>query len=403
MNNETKTAVAAFEAARGEVAATLVERRVEVELSFACLIARVHPLWIGPSGVAKSMLVDQMLERITGDVRKFTRLLAKGSTPEEVLGPPNLMALTEGRWERVIDGKLPTAHVAFIDEIFKSNSALLNALLKIVNERVFENDGSVIHVPLWVMFGASNELPGHDRDDLRAFRDRFGICKIVEPVRTENGRRDVLDGQLKRLAVVEGASEPKTVTREQVELLQQAVANVSVSEKLRKAVTDLQGRAQAEGLQVSGRRIFEGLRVAMARAVMRGDSALRAEDLTVMQHVLWTDPEDIGLAYELTLDYAGQSAKAAAKIRSEFEPISTSLDELRAKIPTDGSAPEDEVANAVAGLQMKLKAVNARVMKEVNRANEDGEPDEDLQAIRVEIEQARRYIREDVLGMGGVD
>jgi MoxR-like ATPase len=31
------------------------------------------------------------------------------------------------------------ASVAFVDEIFKANSAILNALLSILNERLFDN------------------------------------------------------------------------------------------------------------------------------------------------------------------------------------------------------------------------------------------------------------------------
>ncbi len=49
---------------------------------------------------------------------------------------------------RKIEGYLPTAEVAFIDEIFKANSAILNALLTLLNERLFDNGFRRISVPL---------------------------------------------------------------------------------------------------------------------------------------------------------------------------------------------------------------------------------------------------------------
>jgi len=38
--------------------------------------------------------------------------------------------------------------VAFIDEIFKANSAILNALLTLLNERLFDNGNQRLEVPL---------------------------------------------------------------------------------------------------------------------------------------------------------------------------------------------------------------------------------------------------------------
>jgi MoxR domain in the MoxR-vWA-beta-propeller ternary systems len=49
---------------------------------------------------------------------------------------------------RKLDGYLPTAEVAFIDEIFKANSAILNALLTLLNERLFDNGNERLPVPL---------------------------------------------------------------------------------------------------------------------------------------------------------------------------------------------------------------------------------------------------------------
>lgn len=38
--------------------------------------------------------------------------------------------------------------MAFVDEIFKANSAILNTLLTLLNERLFDNGSARVHVPL---------------------------------------------------------------------------------------------------------------------------------------------------------------------------------------------------------------------------------------------------------------
>ena len=67
---------------------------------------------------------------------------------QELFGPLSMRALEEDKYVRQIEGYLPYAKVAFIDEIFKANSAILNTLLTILNERLFDNGSARIRVPL---------------------------------------------------------------------------------------------------------------------------------------------------------------------------------------------------------------------------------------------------------------
>ena len=101
----------------------------------------------------------------------FERLLTRFSVPEELFGPLSMVGLEKDMYVRKIDGYLPTAQVAFVDEIFKANSAILNSLLTILNERLFDNGSERIEVPLLCLVGASNELP--ESEELDALYDRF--------------------------------------------------------------------------------------------------------------------------------------------------------------------------------------------------------------------------------------
>ena len=122
------------------------------------------------------MLTDELCRRIEG-ASYFQWLLTKFTTPEELFGAVSLKALEADDYRRVTSHKLPEAHIAFLDEVFKASSSILNAVLTIINERLFHNGRQVVPVPLLTLFGASNELP--EDDELLALYDRFLLRFVV--------------------------------------------------------------------------------------------------------------------------------------------------------------------------------------------------------------------------------
>jgi MoxR-like ATPase len=103
--------------------------------------------------------------------RYFEYLLTRFTEPNEIFGPVDIAAFREGKYRRNTTGMLPEAEVVFLDEVFKSNSAILNALLTLLNERKYTSGGQVIRCPLISVFAASNEVPGDET--LNAIFDRF--------------------------------------------------------------------------------------------------------------------------------------------------------------------------------------------------------------------------------------
>lgn len=389
--------VAKTRSIRNEMKDELVERGVEIDLILAAAIARIHMLMLGPPGVGKSMTADQFLKHIDG-ANLFSHLLNAQTPPDSIVGPVSFQAMKEDRFRRETAQRLPEAHIAFLDEIFKSNSVNLNLLLKIINERVFENDGQLVHVPLWSLIAASNELPGTDKEELTAFTDRIGIRRIVEPVRTADGMRLILEGQLARNRGESQSETHTTLTVEDIETLQGACTQIEVPNRVKEKVIELHNGAAKENLHLSMRRMFEGVKLCQAQALLSERGEVKAEDLRLFEHILWNDPEELAIARELTLDFAGTVGKQAARARASYEEFQKRLSAAQAKMPADSSEPDKEVVNELTTIAAQLTKLDKEVQQNIADAANEGHDGAELESAAAEIDRSRRSIRK-TLGM----
>ena len=293
----TKTdTLAPFHQLRQDLASRFPERREVIDGALCAVLAGEHVLLLGPPGTAKSALVRAIAQAFGG--RYFERLLSKFSTPEELFGPISLKALEQDRYARVVTDKLPEADFAFVDEIFKSNSAILNSLLSLVNERIYHNDGAPLACPLISLFGASNELP--EGKELEALFDRFQYL-----LRPTNFR------------AILTAPEPTPSVRIPLQDLrdaQIAVRAVTVTDATIDALIAIRDACKADGIEVSDRRWKKTLKTVQASAFLTGATATTPEDLLLLTDSLWREPKERAKVARLVGQLADPISAKAAEI-----------------------------------------------------------------------------------------
>jgi MoxR-like ATPase len=169
---------------RLSLGAYFVDRQPIIDLMTVCAIAQEPLLLVGVPGTAKSELVIKLRDALGIPTEHyFEYMLTRFTEPSEVIGPIDIESLRGGQYLRRVQGKLPTAVLVFLDEIFQSNSAILNSLLTIINERKFYQDGVPVPVAMRILFAATNEIPEHA--ELAALKDRFCLKAICHPVQDD--------------------------------------------------------------------------------------------------------------------------------------------------------------------------------------------------------------------------
>ncbi len=157
-------------------------------------------------------------------------MLNKTSDPSELLGPYSIKEMENDKFMRITTGKLPEAHIAFIDECFKANAPVLNILLPIMNEKIFYNDGKPNDIPLMTMIGASNEGP--EDESLNAFYDRFLFRINVHYVKDAANKKRMYTNYINERRGIANLAGKTTITIEEIKALTEASKNIIVPKEI---------------------------------------------------------------------------------------------------------------------------------------------------------------------------
>ena len=258
--------------------AKFFERENEVEAILIALLSRQHMLMIGPAGTAKSALSVELAKIVQG-TEYFQWLLTRFSTPEELFGPLSLKDLEQGVYKRNTATKMPEAHLVFLDEIFKSNSAILNSLLTLINERLFYNNGLPVQVPLMSVIGASNEYPD-EGEGLEALFDRFLLRFEIDYIADETNFVSMMKGN--------GQHQPMpSMTMEELIQLQFFTDMVAIPDEVYETLSKIRMELRDEGIRPSDRRFKQSLSVLQAKALINQRQVVKVDDIVILENALW--------------------------------------------------------------------------------------------------------------------
>ncbi|MGC8912842.1 MAG: AAA family ATPase [Thermoplasmata archaeon] len=331
---------------------TFLERCEQIDGVLTALISRQHILLIGAPGTAKSMIARAICSCIDG-AKYFERILTKYSVPDELFGPVKLSALKNDKFERDIDNHLPTADIAFIDEVFKANSSILNSLLTLMNERLFYNNGKPTQCPLITMIGASNELPSED-ENLTALYDRFLLRYTVEYIKEDSSFIRLLTSD----EITEKVQPPVTITFDELKELQEKASKVQISSKHVEIIANIRKSLNNEGIIVSDRRYKQSISVLKAYAFLHGHEQVSGDDFEILTWCYWQEPNHIhkvrSIIVSLTNPYAREADEIYDACQGAIRELDKATDKDKTALATETLAKIKQAKTKLIDIRQKM-------------------------------------------------
>ncbi|MEB3846731.1 MAG: MoxR family ATPase [Desulfurococcales archaeon] len=263
-----------------ELRRPFVGRDEEAKVLILALLTGEHAVLVGEPGTAKSALARRLSTLI--NARYFKYLLTKYTEPSELFGPLDVRALKEGVYKRITRGKLPEAEIVFLDEIFNANSAILNSLLSIMQERIVYDGYTELKTRIWTIIGASNTIP--EEQELQALYDRFLFRHKIEPLPPELWPQ-LLEASWRIEREGYESARPVVSLGDIREIYENVLFSVDLS-KIKEKLLKLLIILEDKGFHVTDRRKGKILKAIAAHALLNGRLTATDEDLIVLKYTI---------------------------------------------------------------------------------------------------------------------
>ena len=320
----------------------LYEKEKALRLALLSLVAGESIFFLGVPGVAKSMIARKLANLFTGagatEVHYFDYLLNEFSTPDELFGPVSLKALEADEYKRITEGFLPEADIAFLDEIWKAGSAILNTLLTLINERKFHNGREVVHVPLKGLLAASNEYPAAGRG-LEALWDRFIVRVYVESIRDPERFCQMIAGETEADDKPSKALQPHLIGMQELRTWRESIDLVELPQEVQQFILSVRKelelynqakeREDAERFFISDRRWKKIVHLLRTSAFLNGRAAVDLLDASLIGDCIWSTDAQREAVGEILYRLLSQ---VAVTVTSSIEQIEKAVQSFEERI-----------------------------------------------------------------------
>jgi len=339
-----------------------------VDLMGICLAARENLFLLGPPGTAKSAMVRGLSKLING--KTFEYLLTRFTEPNELFGPFDIRKLRDGDLVTNTDGMLPEANLVFLDELLNANSAILNSLLMVLNERIFRRGRETRALPAVMIVGASNHLP--EDEALRALFDRFLLrvhCGNVDPALLNK----VLEaGWL--LERKESSGNPE-ISAEEIFGIQAMINQVDLQD-IRPLYINLIQMLRNAGVALSDRRAVKLQRLIAASALLCKRKKAIPSDLWVLRYIWDTEEQQEVIAgivnsiVDTDMESTARHPRAAARELPDADEIFKEVSLMTHQWEDNNTSPGDRaiIKDRLRHLSGRCEWINNEVQKKYVQA-----------------------------------
>ncbi len=362
----------------------LYEREQPMNLAFLTAVAGESIFLLGPPGVGKS-LIARRLKFAFRDGISFEYLMSKFSTPDEIFGPISIKKLKEeDQYERLTERYLPGANIVFLDEIWKAGPAIQNALLTILNEKIYRNGAEDIDVNIRGIITASNELPPRNQS-LEPIWDRFLLRLEIGNIKKRNqfvqmivDTRDVYKDEI---------SDDLKLTNAELDQWSGVIDQVEVPAEVLNTIQLITAKIDEYNshpnhadnpIKIYDRRWKKVVRLIRTSAFLNGRKKVDLMDCFLMEHCLWNFSAHREVIREMLID----------AIRKHGYTMVVNLQNLKKEVADFEADVKQETQVPYVSTVAQLMPINEKFYKIDKKVNQ-------FKGNMITIEQFRKLSLED--------
>ena len=286
----------------------ILERATLTKLIFLTIFSKHHIMLFGVPGVGKTYAINTIMQSIDGEsaweivMSKETKL--NQLIPEPQRNPQEV--LTDDRC--ILSKKF-----IFLDEMFKGDQSVLNALLPVLNERAYQLSGESFKIPLNSVFSASNEIPSDEF--IEPFRDRILFWYDVKLLENNDSKKKFYQQKFDK-----GTPFEKTLNMEDVEYVNEYISktdSLKLNDDMADIFAKIVNQLRKSSIKISDRKTGGDfiLKALKTSAVLNDRDHVDESDLLLIKHCSWTNLSQRVTAFEAVENILfGSQSNIQAKI-----------------------------------------------------------------------------------------